>query len=263
MDAARRVKRASNEGYFSSWASGFFAPLTVFAPVAHKGGVTPQKSLKKDWSLTWLAFSFAPDSLVMGGIQYSLQYAAGKYNWTGEMVRLSPLASSLPILSYAFADWILHKRRCGYSSALSGSRTARLVQLRCHAVHYNTYHIDQLFCASSLPKDLPCSSQYSPESPSTRDPNHPHSQHGRIRVLRYMRTNTHRRSTLASRKPRWRSMRYPSCLSQFPRTRLVLLLRACSPRSALAMGRWYRVSRWSFMRSAVGRRQRRDVCSAQ
>lgn len=86
MDAARRVKRASNEGYFSSWASGFFAPLTVFAPVAHKGGVTPQKSLKKDWSLTWLAFSFAPDSLVMGGIQYSLQYAAGKYNWTGEMI---------------------------------------------------------------------------------------------------------------------------------------------------------------------------------
>jgi hypothetical protein len=94
MDAARRVKRTSNEGYFSSWVSGFFVPLTVFAPVTHKDGVTPQKSLKKDWSLTWLAFSFAPDSLVMGGIQYSLQYATGKYNWTGEMVRLPPSASS-------------------------------------------------------------------------------------------------------------------------------------------------------------------------
>ena len=89
MDAARRAKRASNKGYFSSWLSGFFAPLTVFAPVTQqKDGVTPQKSIKKDWSLTWLAFSFAPESLVLGGGLYSLQYAVGKYNWTGEMVRL-------------------------------------------------------------------------------------------------------------------------------------------------------------------------------
>ena len=87
MDAARRAKRALNQGYFSSWVSGFLAPLTVFAPVAQKDGVTPQKFLKKDWSLTWLALSFAPDSLVGGGIQYLFQYAAGKYNWTAEMVR--------------------------------------------------------------------------------------------------------------------------------------------------------------------------------
>jgi hypothetical protein len=88
MDAARRAKRASNQGHLSSWVSNFFAPLTVFAPVTQKDGVTPQKFLKKDWSLTWLALSFAPDSLVAGGIQYWFQYAAGKYNWTGEMVRL-------------------------------------------------------------------------------------------------------------------------------------------------------------------------------
>lgn len=90
MDAARRTKRALNQGYFSSWVSGFLAPLTVFAPVTQKDGVTPQKFPKKDWSLTWLALSFAPDSLVYGGIQYWFQYAAGKYNWTGEMVRLPP-----------------------------------------------------------------------------------------------------------------------------------------------------------------------------
>ncbi|KAH9170171.1 major facilitator superfamily domain-containing protein [Lactarius sanguifluus] len=86
MDAARRAHRASNQGYIPSWVFGFFAPLTVFAPVARKDGVTPQKFLKKDWSLTWLALSYAPDSLVVGGIQYWFQYAAGKFNWTGEMI---------------------------------------------------------------------------------------------------------------------------------------------------------------------------------
>ncbi|KAI9442746.1 MFS general substrate transporter [Lactarius indigo] len=86
MDAARRAHRASNQGRFPSWVFGFFAPLAVFAPVARKDGVTPQKFLKKDWSLTWLALSFAPDSLVFGGVQYWFQYAAGKYNWTGEMI---------------------------------------------------------------------------------------------------------------------------------------------------------------------------------
>ncbi|KAH9062341.1 MFS general substrate transporter [Lactarius vividus] len=86
MDAARRVHRASNQGRFPSWLFGFFAPLTVFAPVARKDGVTPQRLFKKDWSLTWLALSYAPDSLVFGGIQYWFQYAAGKFNWTGEMI---------------------------------------------------------------------------------------------------------------------------------------------------------------------------------
>ncbi|KAH8997654.1 major facilitator superfamily domain-containing protein, partial [Lactarius hatsudake] len=86
MDSARRAHRASNQGRFPSWVFGFFAPLTVFAPVARKDGVTPQKFLKKDWSLTWLALSYAPDSLVFGGIQYWFQYAAGKFNWTGEMI---------------------------------------------------------------------------------------------------------------------------------------------------------------------------------
>ena len=102
MDAARRAKRASNNGHFSSWLSGFFAPLTVFAPVTQqKDGVTPQKSLKRDWSLTWLAFSIAPESLVFGGIQFSLVYAVGKYNWTGEMVRVPPSASDR-FMNYVF-----------------------------------------------------------------------------------------------------------------------------------------------------------------
>ncbi|KAH8985716.1 MFS general substrate transporter [Lactarius akahatsu] len=95
MDFARRAHRASNQGRFPSWVFGFFAPLTVFAPVARKDGVTPQKSLKKDWSLTWLALSYAPDSLVFGGVQYWFQYAAGRFNWTGEMARLRLFASNL------------------------------------------------------------------------------------------------------------------------------------------------------------------------
>jgi hypothetical protein len=88
MDAARRAQRVSKQRH---WVFGFFAPLAVFAPVAQKDGVTPQKSLKKDWSLTWLALSYAPDTLVFGGMQYWFQYAAGRFNWTGEMVRLPAL----------------------------------------------------------------------------------------------------------------------------------------------------------------------------
>ncbi|KAH9037056.1 MFS general substrate transporter [Lactarius pseudohatsudake] len=114
MDAARRAHRASNQGYIPSWVFGFFAPLTVFAPVARKDGVTPQKFLKKDWSLTWLALSYAPDSLVVGGIQYWFQYAAGKFNWTGEMIgyyislaavcRALYLTLGLPALLHFFAS---------------------------------------------------------------------------------------------------------------------------------------------------------------
>ena len=88
MDFARRTKRAESRGHWSSWIFSFLSPLAVLAPVTHKESVTPQKALKKDWSLTWLALSYAPDSLVLGGVQYSLQYAAGKFNWTGEIVRI-------------------------------------------------------------------------------------------------------------------------------------------------------------------------------
>ncbi|KAH9060380.1 MFS general substrate transporter [Lactarius deliciosus] len=114
MDAARRAHRASNQGYIPSWVFGFFAPLTVFAPVARKDGVTPQKFLKKDWSLTWLALSYAPDTLVVGGMQYWFQYAAGKFNWTGEMIgyyislaavcRALYLTLGLPALLHFFAS---------------------------------------------------------------------------------------------------------------------------------------------------------------
>jgi MFS family permease len=111
MDAARRAQRVSKQRH---WVFGFFAPLAVFAPVAQKDGVTPQKSLKKDWSLTWLALSYAPDTLVFGGMQYWFQYAAGRFNWTGEMMgyyisvgavcRALYLALGLPALLRFFAS---------------------------------------------------------------------------------------------------------------------------------------------------------------
>ena len=67
----------------------FLSPLTVLAPSPQKSGVNPQKALEKDWSLTWLALSLVPESLVLGGAQYWFQYAAGKFNWTAEMVSMS------------------------------------------------------------------------------------------------------------------------------------------------------------------------------
>ncbi|KAI0248117.1 major facilitator superfamily domain-containing protein [Lactifluus subvellereus] len=116
MDFAQRAKRAESRGHWSNWIFGFLSPLAVLAPVAHKEGVTPQKALKKDWSLTWLALSYAPDSLVLGGMQYWFQYAAGKFNWTGEIVgyyisitgitRALFLAFGLPAILRFFA----HKR---------------------------------------------------------------------------------------------------------------------------------------------------------
>ncbi|KAI9453161.1 MFS general substrate transporter [Lactarius psammicola] len=135
MDAARRAQRAPNRGHFPSWLFGFFAPLTVFAPVARKDGVTPQKFLKKDWSLTWLALSFAPDSLVFGGMQYWFQYAAGKFNWTGEMI--------------------------GYY--ISVAAVSRALYLTLGLPGY-TYYIDQLFCAS-LPKVPPVQLPTQPGEP--------------------------------------------------------------------------------------------------
>jgi len=78
MDAARRTR------VFSRMFS-FLSPLAVLAPLQQEVGVSPQKALKKDWSLSWLALSFAPESLVIGSMAYLLQYAVGKFNWTAEI----------------------------------------------------------------------------------------------------------------------------------------------------------------------------------
>jgi len=85
MDVARRA-RGGRKGRWFSWSFNFLAPLAVLAPLPQKGSVSPQRALKKDWSLTWLALSFAPESLVFSSVQYWLQYAAGKFDWTGEIV---------------------------------------------------------------------------------------------------------------------------------------------------------------------------------
>jgi len=87
MEATRRTRVEEREGHWFSRMFSFLSPLAVFAPLPQKGGVSPQNALKKDWSLTWLALSFAPESLVVGGVQYWLQYAIGKFNWSAEIVR--------------------------------------------------------------------------------------------------------------------------------------------------------------------------------
>lgn len=86
MVAARRARRGIGKVRRLSRIFSFLGPLSVLAPIPLQGVVNPQVALKKDWSLTWLAFSLAPESLLIGGMQYWLQYAAGKFYWSAEMV---------------------------------------------------------------------------------------------------------------------------------------------------------------------------------
>jgi hypothetical protein len=125
MDAARRA-RGGSKGRWFSWVFNFLAPLAVLAPLPQKGSVTPQRALKKDWSLTWLALSFAPESLVFGGMQYWLQYAAGKFNWTGEIVSATRNESTWLILTTT--GRILHKHNRNHPGSFLGHWAARLAK---------------------------------------------------------------------------------------------------------------------------------------
>lgn len=89
MDAARRARKGRGKDHWFSRIFSFLGPLSVLAPLPPKGGVNLQEVLKKDWSLTWLTLSLAPESLLIGGMQYWLQYAAGKFYWSAEMVGMT------------------------------------------------------------------------------------------------------------------------------------------------------------------------------
>ncbi len=122
MDAARRTRGRGGEVHWFSRMFSFLSPLAVFAPLQQKGGVSPQKALKKDWSLLWLALSFAPESLVIGSMAYLLQYAVGKFNWTAEIVGVQ-LRQSRSLLSPS-PDWILHKPHGNHPCSFPGDRAA-------------------------------------------------------------------------------------------------------------------------------------------
>ena len=128
MDAARRARRKARKGHWFRRMFSFLSPLTVLAPLPQKGGVNPQKALQKDWSLTWLALSLAPESLVFGGMQYWFQYAAGKFDWTAEMVGM-PLKRNGPILKSRSPGWILYKLHWIHPSILSSNWAAWLVEI--------------------------------------------------------------------------------------------------------------------------------------
>ena len=81
MEAARRAREVKKGNWFRLMFS-FLSPLMVLTPLS-------QTSLKKDWSLTWLALSLAPRSLAIGSMHYWFQYAAGNFNWSTEMVGIS------------------------------------------------------------------------------------------------------------------------------------------------------------------------------
>lgn len=94
MDAAQRAKKGRGKGHRFGRIFSFLGPLSVLAPLPTKGGVNPQETIK-DWSLTWLALSLAPESLLIGGMQYWFQYAAGKFYWSAEKVGM-PLNLNWP-----------------------------------------------------------------------------------------------------------------------------------------------------------------------
>ncbi|KAH9963743.1 major facilitator superfamily domain-containing protein [Russula dissimulans] len=114
MDAARRARGVGTKSHRFGRVFGFLAPLKVLAPLPRVGSVSPQKTLEKDWSLTWVALSYAPESLLFGGAQYWLQYAAAEFNWTAEIVgyyisligltRALFLAIGLPAVLQLFAS---------------------------------------------------------------------------------------------------------------------------------------------------------------
>ena len=123
MDAARRSTGGRGKGHWYGRIFSFLGPLSVLGPLPTKGGVNPREALKKDWSLTWLALSLAPESLLIGGMQYWLQYAAGKFYWSTEMVGMS-LNRNWSCSKKSFLGWILYKRHWIHSSTLLGDRVA-------------------------------------------------------------------------------------------------------------------------------------------
>jgi hypothetical protein len=126
MDAAQRVtRRGRGKGHWFGRVFSFLGPLSVLAPlrVPTKAGVNPQEALKKDWSLTWLALSLVPESLLIGGMQYWLQYAAGKFYWSAEMVGM-PLNRKLAQFLKGVSGWLLYKHHWIYSSTLLGDWVA-------------------------------------------------------------------------------------------------------------------------------------------
>ena len=128
MDAARRARGKARKGHWFSRLFSFLSPLTVLAPLPRKGGVNPQKALEKDWSLTWLALSLAPESLVFGGSQFWFQYAAGKFNWTAEMVSVS-LNEMERFLKSLSPGWILYKLPWIHTSRRPSNFAAWLAEL--------------------------------------------------------------------------------------------------------------------------------------
>ncbi|KAI0062299.1 hypothetical protein BV25DRAFT_1885581 [Artomyces pyxidatus] len=94
-----------------AWAKSIFSflsPLSVFAPMPVEKGTSPQKVGRMDWSLTFLALAYGPDTLLLGAAQYIFQFASASYGWNSEMngywlsivgvTRASYLAVGLPLI---------------------------------------------------------------------------------------------------------------------------------------------------------------------
>ena len=177
IDAARRARRNRRKGHWFSRMFGFLSPLTLLAPLPQKRGDNSQKAPEKDWSLTWLALSLAPESLVLGGMQYWYQYAVGKFNWTAEMVGM-PLKQNMPILKSHSPAWILYKFHWIHPSTRPSSCATWLAELNLvlclllqliYALHPAVL---KFFASRSQPVQLPTS----PDEPLDAGPSLPHTE---------------------------------------------------------------------------------------
>ena len=177
MDAARRAKRKAGKGHWFIRMFSFFSPLTLLAPLPQNRGDNSQKASEKDWSLTWLALSLAPESLVLGGMQYWYQYAVGKFNWSAEMVGM-PLKRNVPILQSRSPAWILYKFHWIHPSTRSSSWATWLAELNlvlCLLLQLiDVLHpaVLKLFASRSQPVQLPTS----PDEPLDASSSLPHTE---------------------------------------------------------------------------------------
>ncbi|KAG1782638.1 major facilitator superfamily domain-containing protein [Suillus placidus] len=67
-------------------ATRFFSPLAVLLPDRISVDGNPLKRSKRDWSLCFIATSYGFTMSLMGLVTYVLQYAAGNFKWSSEMI---------------------------------------------------------------------------------------------------------------------------------------------------------------------------------
>ena len=257
MDAARRARGGGTKRDWFGRMFSFLAPLKVLAPLPQMGSVSPQKTLKRDWSLTWVALSYVPESLLLGGAQYWLQYAAAEFNWTAEIVRRALREPATSSKINTSLGGVLHKLCRTHSSSLLGDRIARLAQFPL-SVAANRCTTSQLSCSSLHPEAALFSSPHLPTSPSTQAPPlNRNPRHPPVIPCTYLP------STLASQGSHLYCKQYPSRSLPPLKTQANSSPAAPSVRLLQVITLRCTASRWNFTRAGAEHHPRRGGYSAR